>query len=80
MSDKFRVNLGNPLSDTWPEYFDNFLTHCQKIAQANGWATITVLNYQLKPLGGKLITTRTQGWYLRWDNEKCHTAFVLKWS
>lgn len=41
---------------------------------------MTVINHQLKPMGGRLITTSTQGWYLRWDEEKSHTAFVLKWT
>jgi hypothetical protein len=80
MPDKFRVDIGTPWRDPWPQYFDNFLTHCQHIAKQNGWATTTVANYQLRPLGGKLITTKTHGWYLRWDAEANHTAFVLKWT
>lgn len=77
---QFRVDIGTPWQDQWPNYFDNFLRHCQDIARENGWSTSTVMNYQLRPLGGKLIQTKTQGWYLRWNNEASHTAFVLKWS
>ena len=80
MSDKFRVNLGGHWKDPWPQYFQNFWTACQVAAAKNNWKTITVANYELKPLGGRLIETKTQGWYLRWDKEENHTFFVLKWS
>ena len=80
MTDKFRVDVGSMWKDPWPSYFENFWKHCMEIANANGWATITVANYELKPMGGKLIQTKTQGWYFRWDNEATHTAFVLKWT
>ena len=64
----------------WPAYFDNFHRHCAKIAQDYDWLPITAINRELKPLGGKLIQTKTQGWYLRWDDELSHTMFVMKWS
>jgi len=80
MPDKFRVHLTRGLwQDPWPDYFENFYRHCKKIAHDNNWHEDTVINYQLKP-HGKLVITRTQGWYLRWDDEKQHTMFVLKWS
>jgi len=81
MPDKFRVPiLKSYWNDDSPKWFDNFLEHCQEIARQNGWSPATVMNYQLRPLGGKLIITKTQGWYLRWDKESSHTAFVLKWT
>ena len=67
-------------SEPWPTYFDNFHRYCARIAQDYNQVPITVLNSELKPLGGKLIKTSTQGWYLRWDDEVSHTMFVLKWS
>lgn len=81
MTDRFRVPItyGN-FGEKWPTYFERFFVHCKEIAEANGWMPITVMNYQLRPLGGKLIMTKTQGWYLRWDTESAHTAFVLKWT
>ena len=80
MADKFRVHVGSLWKTRFPKYFEKFYNHCRKLGQEHGWETITVMNYQLKPLGGKLIQTSTQGWYLRWDDEASHTAFVLKWS
>lgn len=80
VTDKFIVNVGTTWQTKWPDYFDNFWKHCMDVAITNDWRPITVANYELKPLGGKLITTKTQGWYLRWDNEESHTFFVLKWS
>lgn len=80
MPDKFRVDVGSQWGKPWPLYFDNFYKHCMDVASANNWSPGTVANHELTPLGGKLITTKTQGWYLRWDNEKQHTMFVLKWS
>jgi len=81
MPDKFRVTVTKGLwQDTWPKYFDNFWNHCLGIGHEKAWQTITVANTELRPLGGKLIITKTQGWYLRWDKEENHTFFVLKWS
>lgn len=79
MPNKFRVNLGKPWSEVWPPYFENFYKTCQTIAHANDWQAITVCNHKLSP-HGKLIQTSTQGWYLRWDDAKYHTDFVLRWS
>ena len=79
MTDKFCVDI-NARTGRWPEYFDNFWKHCGTVARANKWMPATVANYELKPLGGRLIQTRTQGWYLRWDDERSHTVFVLRWS
>ena len=81
MSDKFCVPITRgAFGDAWPGYFERFFGYCQEIAEANNWMPITVMNYQLRPWGGKLIMTKTQGWYLRWDTESAHTAFVLRWS
>lgn len=78
--EKFLVDIPSHWVKPWPMYFENFYHHCQDIAEQNGWMTLTVINHQLKPLGGRLIQTKTQGWYLRWDKESFHTAFVLKWQ
>lgn len=80
MSDKFIVQVGTPWKEPWAEYFQNFYHYCQEIAIKNDWVLDTVLNYELKPLGGRLIKTKTQGWYLRWDSEKQYTMFLLRWS
>lgn len=80
MSDKFCVEVTKGMwQDPWPLYFENFYKHCRDVATKNNWLVDTVANYQLKP-HGKLIKTKTQGWYLRWDDEKYHNMFVLKWS
>ena len=81
MSDKFRVTVTKGLwADKWPDYFDKFYKHCNKILEENqGWSLEQVMNHNLKP-HGKIIMTSTQGWYLRWDDEKYHNMFVLKWS
>jgi hypothetical protein len=79
MPDKFRVEVGRPWQEPWATYFENFYHHCQDIAMKNDWHIDTVTNYELKP-HGKLIKTKTQGWYLRWDDEKYHNMFVLRWS
>lgn len=79
--EKFRVHITKGLfQERWPQYFDKFYKHCHTVARTNGWSAETVMNYELRPLGGKLITTKTQGWYLRWDTEASHTAFVLRWA
>ena len=80
MTDKFIVDVGSRWLEEWPNYFYRFWAHCQDTARDNGWSPMTVANYQLRPLGGRLIATRTQGWYLRWGSEASHTAFVLKWQ
>lgn len=90
MPDKFLVMLNNTFlvpssvgeqrQSMTPQYFLNFWFQCNKIARKHGWEPITVANTQLRLLGGRLIQTKTQGWYLRWDTEAAHTMFVLKWS
>lgn len=79
--DKFRVLITKGIfRDPWPNYFDRFWRDCREKAKEGGWDPLQVANYELRPLGGKLITTSTQGWYLRWDKEESHTFFILKWS
>jgi hypothetical protein len=78
--ERFIVPVGKLWIEPWPKYFNNFWLHCGEVAVKNDWRPITVANYELKPLGGKLIQTSTQGWYLRWDDEKSHIFFILKWS
>jgi hypothetical protein len=85
MSDKFCVDVHTRWyrfigTEHKENYFDRFYDYCVKVADENGWAPITVANYQLRPLGGRLIQTKTQGWYLRWDTEAAHTMFLLRWS
>lgn len=75
MKEKFTVDLR-----LMPDYFENFLRHCNDIADENNWDIRTVINYQLRPLGGRLITTKMHGRYLRWDTEEAHTFFVLRWG
>ena len=62
-----------------PDYWENFLNYCNDIAQLNGWNVKTVINDQLKPYG-KYIDGTLMGGYLRWDDEKYHTLFLLRWS
>lgn len=80
IKEKFIVRIAVSWNDDWPQYFENFWTACSKVAHDNDWYPITVANYELRSLGGRLIQTKTQGWYLRWNEERNHTMFVLKWS
>jgi hypothetical protein len=61
------------------DWFAKFYNHCAGIAEQNGWHTDAVVNRELKPYG-RLIKTKTQGWYIRFDDEKYHLLFVIKWS
>jgi hypothetical protein len=78
--DKFMVEITNPGAGWYSTYFQKFWWHCDTKARANGQKTVTVANHELQPLGGKLFQTQAGGWYLGWDNEASHTAFILKWS
>jgi len=62
-----------------PDYWENFLHYCNDIAKWNDWDVITVIEKELKP-HGKFIDQGFLGDYLRWDDEKYHTLFVLRWS
>jgi len=80
INDKFCVTVTTGrFGAEWPSYFTNFVSHCNKIADKNGWPVVSVINHQLKPWKGKLIQTSTQGMYLRWNKESSHTMFVLRW-
>ena len=76
----FRVPIPGLWQEPWPQYFVNFVDHCNDRARHTGVIVEVIINHELKPLGGKLIKTSTQGWYLRWDKESSHTFFILKWS
>jgi hypothetical protein len=81
INDKFCVTVTAGRFDAeWPNYFEHFWDACMQAAVKNNWQPIAVANYELKPMGGRLIQTSTQGWYLRWNKESSHTLFVLKWS
>jgi hypothetical protein len=77
--EKFIVKLNHHNRLQFPDYFVNFVNYCHGVAEKNSWNISTVINYELKPYG-RWIPTKTQGSYLRWDDPKYHTAFVLKWS
>jgi cyclophilin family peptidyl-prolyl cis-trans isomerase len=78
--DKFRVPIPSLWKETWPQYWANFVDYCNNRARYTGVVVEKIINQELKPLGGKLIKTSTQGWYLRWDKEENHTFFVLRWQ
>jgi hypothetical protein len=79
-TEKYRVSI--PYD--WPNYWFNFIKHCQVTLAGHGnyhdYRDLDrCINQQLEP-HGKFIRTRTQGEYLRWDDPKYHTAFVLRWA
>lgn len=67
------------LDHFWPDYWENFLHHCNDIAVANNWDILTTIDHELKPYG-KYIHTSTRGHYLVWDHPKYHTMFLLRWA
>ena len=75
IEEKFIYTLPNDM----PYWWINFHQHCKDIARTNGWLVETVVNYQLKPYGGRKISTRTRGSYLRFNSEADFTMFLLKW-
>lgn len=67
------------ISYFWPEWWENFLHHCNDLAEINNQDVITVINQQLKP-HGQYIKQSVLGAFIRWNDPKYHTAFVLRWS
>lgn len=78
MDDKFIFELDPYFADY--NWWWNFKKYCNKIASENGWQSFTVINYELRPYGGRLITPKTYDPYLRFDSEAGFTMFVLRWS
>jgi hypothetical protein len=81
---KYRVFVPEDWYSSSPSYWLNFIKHCEVTLVGHGnyhdYRDLDrYINQQLKPYG-KFIRTRTQGEYLRWDDPKYHTAFVLRWS
>jgi hypothetical protein len=79
-TEKYRVSI----PDDWPNYWLNFIKHCEVTLAGHGnyhdYRDLDrYINQQLEP-HGKFIRTRTQGEYLRWNDPKYHTAFVLRWA
>lgn len=81
INDKFSVKINTVNGGMYtPQAFEHFFWHCHKIATKNKWIVDTVINYELRPMGGRLVKTKHYGWYLRWDKESDYTAFLLKWT
>lgn len=75
-----RLEMGG-YEDAWPHWFRNFHTHCSNLGFDYGQVPISVMNRELKPLGGRLVQFDTQdGWMLRWSDPGNYLMFVLKWS
>lgn len=67
--------------EKWPRWFDNFFSHCARIAQDYGQVPKGVMNQELKPLGGRMVPFDTQdGWMLCLPSEQDYLMFVMKWS
>lgn len=75
----FKKKYCVPIAFFWPNYWENFLHHCNDLANANNWDIYTTIDHELGP-HGKFIKTKTNKPYLRWDDPKYHTMFVLRWS
>jgi hypothetical protein len=75
---RIKVTQGS-WKDPCPCYFDNFYKDCFKKSKERNWNIDIVVEHELRP-HGLLVKTETQGWYLRWDDEKYHNMFLLKWS
>lgn len=73
-----RSKSGEP--QTVPTWWCNFTAHCIEISDINHWTFATVVNYELRPHGGRLISPRAHPDYLRFDCEQQFTMFVLRWS
>jgi hypothetical protein len=72
-----------PDNDEYPEmpvWWCNFVAHCILISDANRLAWARVVNHELVPYGGKLISPRGHPNYLRFDHEQQFTMFVLRWA
>ena len=61
----------------FPDYWENFLHHCNDIARFRDCDVNVVINDELAPYG-KYIKG-VMGSYLSWDEQKYHTLFVLRW-
>jgi hypothetical protein len=67
-----------------PIWWDNFETHCNEIyanyqSSGGNWHLHTIMNYELKPYGGKYKHRNTQS-SIRFNNESGFIIFVLRWS
>lgn len=67
--------------EKWPWWFDNFFSHCARIAQDYGQVPKGFLHQELKPWGGRIVPFDTQdGWMMVWPSEQDYLMFVLRWS
>ena len=61
-----------------PDYWENFMHHCNNINPDRAVQLQTV-SRELSKWGGVCIRADYE-WYLYWDNAAAHTAFVLRWT
>lgn len=73
----YTVDLGNYLY--WPDYWCNFLDHCQAIAENKHRNLRSVMKQQLRP-HGQVSYFAARNTLLTWADCKYHTEFVLRWS
>lgn len=67
-----------------PSWWDNFEQHChdiwgKSVNQGIHWHIYTIMNYELKPYGGKYKHRNTQS-SIRFRNESEFTMFSLRWA
>lgn len=74
-SEKHRVYI----SYFWPDWWENFLRHCNDIAESNNCSLTSVIKKELKP-HGKYMHTSAKGAYIEWDHVKYYAAFLLRWA
>lgn len=77
MDEKFLFTVDPKKNYPW---WLNFSSHCCDISVENHWHDETVINYQLRPYGARLIQPKTYNPYLRFDREADFTIFQLRWA
>lgn len=63
-----------------PDYWENFLHHCNDVARWNDRDVKAVIENELKPHGKIIDWCGREDHFLSWEEEKYHTLFVLRWS
>jgi uncharacterized protein (DUF2236 family) len=68
-----------------PKYWQEFQHHCLKKMldnvnsdSASEQTLLDIMNIELQPYG-TVVKTR-QSMYVLWDDKKCYTMFLMKWS
>ena len=65
--------------DDIPDWWHEFTNYCYEESIKTKWQFMSVIRFELRNAGIKLITSKKRSWYLRCGTEAELSTFIFKW-